>query len=78
MSDYNGWANWETWNTALWLGNDEGLYREAKRQWSAGDGAQARELVERLMPTGTPDMDGTDGGYSAVDWPSIAECLDDL
>jgi hypothetical protein len=20
---YNGWANWETWNMALWLGEDD-------------------------------------------------------
>ena len=27
---FNGWANWETWNVALWIGNDEGLYAAAK------------------------------------------------
>lgn len=28
---YNGWANYETWNVALWLGNDAGLYDLARR-----------------------------------------------
>ena len=23
---YNGWTNYETWNVALWIGNEEGSY----------------------------------------------------
>ena len=35
-TDYNGWTNYETWNAALWIGSDEGLYDIARRamDWS--------------------------------------------
>jgi hypothetical protein len=35
---YNGWFNYETWNVALWLGNEEPAYRH----WTA----QAQECWE--------------------------------
>ena len=28
--EYNGWSDWTTWNCALWINNDEGLYNIAK------------------------------------------------
>jgi hypothetical protein len=31
---YNGWENYETWNVALWINNEEGLYHLAME---AGD-----------------------------------------
>lgn len=27
---YNGHKNWNHWNVALWIGNDEGLYNLAR------------------------------------------------
>ncbi len=29
--EYNGWTNYETWNVALWLGNEQG----SERYWAS-------------------------------------------
>jgi len=42
---YNGWKNYETWNVALWIGNDEVLYDIAKE---CRDYAEFREQMEEM------------------------------
>jgi hypothetical protein len=29
-TSYNGWENYETWNVALWINNDQSLYEIAQ------------------------------------------------
>ena len=40
---YNGWTNYETWNVALWIGNNEGLYDLAQAAGSYEDFVDALE-----------------------------------
>lgn len=73
--DYNGWSNRETWNAALWLGNEEGLYNEvvrmARRSMDADDLARDIEgFCKEIWPEGvTPDGDS----LRNVDWVEVAE-----
>jgi hypothetical protein len=71
---YNGWTNYETWNIALWVGNDEGAYRHmlANRPYSAN---LARRIAEELWPDGTPDMKDREGAeaYDRVNWREIRD-----
>lgn len=81
---YQGWANYETWNVALWLGNDYGLYQavlaEARERGGKVTATQAKEIVKDLMPGGTPDFKGRGGSraYSKVKWSEIADDINEM
>lgn len=59
---YNGWTNYETWNIALWLQNDEGYYVAAQQCKNYADVVR---LFAQAGITETPDgVSFTDPGLN--------------
>ena len=72
---YNGWANYETWNVALWLGNDEGMYNLARTYAKYGYKSLSRLLVV-LFGHNTPD--GVRWDDDTLDHAELTEMLEEL
>ena len=51
---YNGWTNWETWNVAMWIGNDE-MFNRLMTQGAKNDWEQFKALAMQFGITKTPD-----------------------
>lgn len=66
MAKYNGHKNYNFWNVALWIGNDEGLYRLAltciRRNGTRRQAAT--DFISHLDSDKTPD--GAPWSVSAV------------
>ena len=70
---YDEWANWATWNVALWIQNDERLYKVA-RQYDRYDALIPRleYAFGQMTPDGARWMDPT------IDIAALDEMLADL
>lgn len=69
----NGWANYETWNAALWLGNDEGMYSLARRATSYDELIPTLEnIYGQITPDGVRWMD------PSIDADEMNEMIDEL
>lgn len=60
MNTYNGHKNWNHWNVALWINNDEGLYKLAREiiRCAPNRNLAAKRMQIELVTTGngvTPD-----------------------
>lgn len=82
---YNGWTNYETWVTALWIDNEEWSYRDNRylaeeyglEGLDNGSLAEAiKNWVDEIMIPEIPASLATDligAALSEVNWQEIAE-----
>ena len=59
----NGWADWTTWNVALWINNDQGFYSIAKDCKNYADFLY--EMQAMIGSFATPD--GADWGEANIE-----------
>ena len=71
---YNGWKNHATWNVALWIGNDEGLYEYAKTCDNYNDFVVG--MREFCDSTETPDRVAWND--SGLDYERLDELIEEL
>lgn len=77
MVKYNGWKNYETWNVALWIQNDEGFYELAKSCKRALDPyAHFGEEMKELNIPETPD--GVAWNEPSLDFDALNKLLGEL
>lgn len=79
--EYNGWDNYETWNVALWIGNDEGLYTFARQFRNQGYLAFVDALKDggnNETPIAFQTPDGVSWRDSGLDIDALDEMLGEL
>ena len=67
----NGWRNYQTWNVALWIANDEGLNQLATE---TGNYARFLEKIRELNPDSAIGFETPDG----VSWKDSAIDIEQL
>ena len=73
---YNGWANYETWNVALWIGNDEMIYRHARINRNLGYRRWAKRFIVEFGEYITGD--GVAWLHDDIDTDEMDEMLEEL
>ncbi len=79
----DGWKNYATWNVALWIGNDEGLYSIARECRHRGYLEFVRRLNDYNQLTPIPPIayqtpDGVAWNDSGLDIEALDEMIGEL
>jgi hypothetical protein len=78
---FNGYKNYQTWNVALWISNDEGLYQACETyKRSANPYESFKNAIREFNPSPiafeTPD--GVSWNDSALDVETLNELIKEL
>ena len=75
---YNGWKNHATWNVALWIGGDQGLYEIAKECESYNDFVEQLREVSGDSSIGYQTPDRVAWNDSGIDIAELDEYIANL
>lgn len=75
---YNGWKNHATWNVALWIGGDQGLYEFAKECESYNDFVEQLREVSGDSSIGYQTPDRVAWNDSGIDIAELDEYIVNL
>jgi len=75
---YNGWKNHATWNVALWIGGDQGLYEFAKECEGYNDFVEQLREVSGDNSIGYQTPDRVAWNDSGIDIAELDEYIANL
>jgi hypothetical protein len=76
--EFNGWTNWSTWNVALWIENDRGLYTLARQFRRLGYKAFVNSLSEFGLDISVQTPDGVKWNDPTLDIEALDELMGEL
>ena len=73
---YNGWYNYETWNVALYIQNDEMIYRHARANKNLGYRKWAKRFIDEYGEYITAD--GVAWLHDDIDTDEMDQMMEEL
>lgn len=76
---FNGWANYQTWNIALWIENEQFLYTQAVNFMRSYKGTNPyKDYIKSMNLSNQKTRDGIKWNDSTLDYNELNELMNEL